>query len=110
MNEMVVCPVCGGTGEGGMALVRRANGCTMEAVSCRTCQGKGTLPADYGKWADAAAELDAERKSRDLSLGEFARAIGVPVAEASDARLGHIDPRPYLERLRALTRGDPNGA
>lgn len=99
------CELCDGARTFG-ALVRRADGCRPEQVTCPACRGTGD-GIDYPPhWRTNGATLRAIRNAKDLSLRECARAMGVRVSELSEAETGRRDPSLFLTRIRDCHASD----
>lgn len=85
-------------------MVMYADGCKIEPVQCSNCSGTGFADIRNPEWDALGKILRSERQDADLSMGEFARAIGGDVVTLNDAEKGRTDPAPFLNLLHDRIR------
>ena len=66
------------------------------------CDGAGEVTDIKAVWRRDGEQLRDSRKARDMSLREFARALGVKPSALSDAEFGRVDPTPMRRTLRII--------
>jgi len=100
------CPRCKGT------KVIRGYACPgfrLVEMPCIDCGGTGEVDDVRRLWREHGATLKVFRTSRDMSLGEASRWIGVRPSEWSDAEHGRTDPGELLGRVQQKAIGDIRG-
>ena len=108
MSKTITCPSCDGE-KGGMALVNfGAQGCQQMWMGCSQCKGEGVIPEEMLSWMARGEKMREDRFSRDLSLREEAKRLGISVVEYSQMEYGRIEPIDYgyeRERLGKISGG-----
>lgn len=78
------CPVCEGQ-KGGPGHVNYggARPCEFKWIDCFRCKGTGAIPDEQAAWIEEGKKRRADRVSRDVSLREEAKRLGISSAELS---------------------------
>ncbi len=92
---MPICPDCDGQKQfTGFVCRYGPNGGrgSVETYNCHTCNGVGTITPEHATRIDAGKKLRAERLSRDESLMEAAKRMGIRPSELSAIEHGKVTP------------------
>ena len=95
----MTCPDCHGDGH---VYGLGCPGMKPVSVPCRSCNGSGSVDSAFLARRALGAQIRSARTTRDLSLREAAKRLGVSSVVLSDAERGLSDPAALLEKVRSL--------
>lgn len=99
----VRCPGCHGERRlSGIGCGDSNYGCRLVTIPCRDCGGTGEVSEAQMGWRREGDQLRALRMTRDLSLREAARLVGLPASDYSDAEHGRVSAAGIIEALTRL--------
>ena len=103
-DERVTCPACWGDGvDCGLACV--SCGHLMVEMTCRLCDGGGTITAEQADWRRRGEECRSSRLRRGLTLRAACNQFGMSATELIGMQYGLASPAP-LERALGITGND----
>lgn len=84
----MICPAC--NGEKGISLLCGPKGCTPGHIPCHLCNDSGKVSEEVIKRYSEGRKKRDDRLSRDLSLREEAKRLGISPIELSYIETGRI--------------------
>lgn len=86
----VVCPGCEGRKQVHAHLNYGRGRGEWKDIDCIRCHGTGTITAEHAARMEAGKLLRADRQSRDMSLHEEAKRLGIKASELSAREMGFV--------------------
>lgn len=93
------CPDCSGEGRVFAHINRGPAGSSFGWLNCIRCKATGVVPDEQAAWIEAGKRMRADRLSRDLSLFEEAKRLGIRSSELSAIERG-MRPAPTVSDFR----------
>jgi ribosome-binding protein aMBF1 (putative translation factor) len=91
---MLICPDCKGSGKTGLVHINRGDQPHewREGMPCWRCDGTGKIPDEMRDWMERGEVLRKARITREVSLRERAKELGISASELSAMERGRTNP------------------